>query len=187
MCAYVEMIAEGYRHYAANRGIALSYVEKNNVNMDFIPDYIAKVMNNLLSNAIKFTSEGGSVSVVTWCTDNMFYIDVSDTGSGIEESALQHIFEPFYQSENGKEYMGTGIGLPIAKYAVKALGGDISAESKLGQGSTFHVGIPVNNKRKKSRRKTQILTAGRTIPCSLWKTTEVWPTISDNCLRKNII
>lgn len=149
VCAYVEMIAEGYRHYAANRGIALSYEEKNNVNMDFIPDYIAKVMNNLLSNAIKFTSEGGSVSVVTWCTDNMFYIDVSDTGSGIEESALQHIFEPFYQSENGKEYMGTGIGLPIAKYAVKALGGDISAESKLGQGSTFHVGIPVNNKVKR--------------------------------------
>ena len=45
--------------------------------------------------------------------------------------------------------MGTGIGLPIAKYAVKALGGDISAESKLGQGSTFHVGIPVNNKVKR--------------------------------------
>ena len=154
VCAYVEMIVEGYRQYAANRGIALQYVEKNQVTMDFIPDYIGKVMNNLLSNAMKFTPRTGRVSVITGCTDNMFYIDVCDTGTGIEESALQNIFEPFYQSENGKEYIGTGIGLPIARYAVKALGGDISAESKVGFGTTFHVSIPVRNNVKRHFQMT---------------------------------
>ena len=84
VCAYVEMIVEGYKPYATNKGIALQYVEKNQMAMDFIPDYISKVMNNLLSNAMKFTPKSGKVSVITWCADNMFYLDVCDTGSGIE-------------------------------------------------------------------------------------------------------
>lgn len=143
------MIVEGYKPYATNRGIALQYVEKNQMTMDFIPDYISKVMNNLLSNAMKFTPKSGKVSVITWCADNMFYLDVCDTGSGIEANALQHIFEPFYQSENGKEYIGTGIGLPIVQYAVKALGGEIKVESKVGYGTTFHICIPVKNNVKR--------------------------------------
>lgn len=149
VCAYVEMIVEGYKPYATNKGIALQYVEKNQMAMDFIPDYISKVMNNLLSNAMKFTPKSGKVSVITWCADNMFYLDVCDTGSGIEANALQHIFEPFYQSENGKEYIGTGIGLPIVQYAVKALGGEIKVESKVGYGTTFHICIPVKNNVKR--------------------------------------
>ncbi|HNK55943.1 MAG TPA: ATP-binding protein [Leptospiraceae bacterium] len=106
------------------------------------------ILLNLLSNACKFTTEGKiSLSVQTKDIDSKKWlqIEVEDTGIGIPEEDLTRIFNPFEQSfaENTRKYSGTGLGLTIAKQFANLLGGDLSAESKLKEGSRFIVMLPL--------------------------------------------
>ena len=104
---------------------------------------LQQVLNNLISNAIKFTQRGGvsvAVAAVAALSDGMsFRISVSDTGIGIERSAVDRVFDPFEQADNStsRQYGGTGLGLAIVKRLVQELGGDIAVESTIGRGSTF--------------------------------------------------
>lgn len=100
--------------------------------MDFVPDYVNKVMNNLLSNAFKFTHEYGKVSVTAWREGERFFIDVSDTGEGME--MLAHVFELFYQGNGEARHVDTGVGLALVKQIVDAVEGSITAESEAGKG-----------------------------------------------------
>jgi CheY-like chemotaxis protein/nitrogen-specific signal transduction histidine kinase len=104
---------------------------------------LQQVLNNLISNAIKFTQRGGvsvAVAAVAAVGDGMsFRISVSDTGIGIERSAVDRVFDPFEQADHStsRQYGGTGLGLAIVKRLVQELGGDIAVESTIGRGSTF--------------------------------------------------
>jgi signal transduction histidine kinase len=105
---------------------------------------LRQVLINLLSNAIKFT-ETGSVEVrVSEISPIQLVISVKDTGIGIAESDLEHIFEEFRQVDQGttRKHGGTGLGLAITKSLVHMMQGKITVESKLGQGSTFRVELP---------------------------------------------
>lgn len=103
-----------------------------------------QIMINLAGNAIKFTKAGEVRIHLTSPTPTQWAILVTDTGSGIPPEALEYIFEPFRQVDNAitRENRGTGLGLAITKQLVELMGGTITVESELGQGSTFTVFLP---------------------------------------------
>lgn len=148
--AYLTMVVESYRNYAQSHNIQLNYLAKGTVEMDFVPDYINKVINNLLSNSFKNTPEYGKISVAAWRKDDHLHIDVSDTGKGMDKKTLAFIFEPFYQAEDESQYYGTGLGLALVKQIMDAVAGRITVESKLGVGTTFHLTFPIHNTIKKA-------------------------------------
>jgi len=104
---------------------------------------LRQILVNLLSNAIKFT-ESGSMEVTLSESPMQVVISVKDTGIGIAESDLEHIFEEFRQVDQTttRKHGGTGLGLAITKSLVHIMKGTIKAESKLGHGSTFRVQLP---------------------------------------------
>ena len=102
------------------------------------------ILQNLIGNAVKFT-EKGKVEVATAQSENRISIIVSDTGIGISEKHLPHIFDEFRQADGStsRRYGGTGLGLAIAKKYANFLGGTISVKSTLGEGSVFTVTLPL--------------------------------------------
>jgi len=103
---------------------------------------IRQVLLNLLSNAIKFT-EQGSITLSAKKKDEEFIFAVMDTGPGIPPEMQARIFEPFIQVKDGiKHTQGTGLGLPISRSLVKAHGGELWVESKMGEGTTFFFTLP---------------------------------------------
>jgi signal transduction histidine kinase/CheY-like chemotaxis protein len=108
-------------------------------------DKLKQILLNLLSNAAKFTHEG-AVTVRAIQEGESLLIAVSDTGIGMNEEALDHVFEEFQQADTTttRKYGGTGLGLSISKHLAQLLGGDLAVESVEGEGSTFTVTIPVD-------------------------------------------
>lgn len=113
------------------------------------PQKMGRVLNNLVINALRYTPEGGRVIVSTdekkakgrpWAT-----VTVKDTGIGIPEEEMSHIFERFFRGEGPRamQIAGTGLGLSIVKEIVELHGGRVTVESKVGKGSTFIVWLPV--------------------------------------------
>ena len=100
------------------------------------PDLLEKVFVNLLSNAFKFTPEGGSVRIELTEEEDRVFIQVIDTGSGIQPGNLPHLFDRFYTEDRS---MGTGIGLHLVKEYIHRHGGEIRVESEPGQRTTFTV------------------------------------------------
>ncbi|HTM10781.1 MAG TPA: ATP-binding protein [Verrucomicrobiae bacterium] len=108
-------------------------------------DKLAQVFANLLSNAVKYTESGGSVAVAAFCIDQKVYVAVKDSGIGIDADDLPKLFTKFYRASNSEttHAAGTGIGLALVKTIIEAHGGSISVSSKLGEGSTFLVELPL--------------------------------------------
>jgi signal transduction histidine kinase len=118
-------------------------------------DRLAQVFTNLVDNALKFTPRGGVITLNTALEsgsslpDKIMRVTVSDTGAGIPAEALTHIFDRFYQadpSRGGGEKHGAGLGLAIASEIVQAHGGRISVRSRLGEGTSFDVFLPLTRK-----------------------------------------
>lgn len=112
------------------------------------PYRINQILNNLLSNAFKYSESGDSVSItIKQCNNiqnSLYQIIVSDTGLGISEEFLPHIFDS-YTRENrfgSKNIIGSGLGMPIVQRLVHQMGGEITIESTLGVGSTFTITLP---------------------------------------------
>lgn len=111
--------------------------------VDADPDRLSQILTNLLSNAIKFTPAGGKVWLRGRLRANAVEISVVDTGIGIPEEALPHLFTRFYQVDPSQPLKGTGLGLAITKGLIEAHGGHIEVESKLGEGSVFRFTLPL--------------------------------------------
>lgn len=163
ICAQVAMLLETYIDYAANRGVTLKYHYDKAIEMDFVPDYVNKVMSNLVSNALKFTPNGGTISVNLYQRGDRLHIDVSDTGHGISSNKLAHIFEPFYTTGDTGETKGTGIGLALTQEIIAHLNGTITAESQVGKGTTFNIIIPIQNRSADPVTETEIGNSGKPI------------------------
>jgi len=105
---------------------------------------VQQVLINLLSNAIKFTESGGHVRLECACTDTMANVRVVDSGVGIPANKLEAIFEPFVQVDQAftREGQGTGLGLSISRDLARAMGGDITVESVVGEGAVFTLSLP---------------------------------------------
>lgn len=106
---------------------------------------VQQILDNLVDNALKYTPEGGTVRIRWGRTENQVFLEVSDTGIGIPASELPRIFERFYRVDKARsrELGGTGLGLAIVKHLVQAMQGTLKAQSEPGQGTTFHVTLPV--------------------------------------------
>jgi len=110
-----------------------------------------QVLFNLLSNAVKFSKpEGGTVKIKTKEDGDMAIFSVADTGIGIKEEDIGKLFRTFEQLDSGisRNYGGTGLGLAISKKLVELHNGEISAESRYGEGSTFTFSLPIRAKGK---------------------------------------
>ena len=104
------------------------------------PNQIRQVLINLLNNAIHATDDGGEITVQLRSTQTGASMDVIDSGTGIARENLERIFEPFFSTKApGK---GTGLGLFVSRDIVEKLGGTLTVESKLGEGSRFRIYIP---------------------------------------------
>jgi len=106
---------------------------------------IAQVIINIISNAIKYTPDGGTIDVFLDAYENFVTVSVRDTGVGIPEADIDHLFERFYRVEKSRtsETGGTGLGLAIAKEIVVAHGGNIKIKSKLGAGTLVCIVLPI--------------------------------------------
>ena len=116
----------------------------------FDPSQMSKILNNLLSNALKFTKIKGGGFLTVRISDrpaddcDNICIEISDTGIGIPERDMPHIFDRFFRSGNSGSETGSGIGLSIVKQYVEMHGGTISAESHEGEGTKFTIIIPAD-------------------------------------------
>lgn len=111
---------------------------------------LGQVFNNLISNAVKYTLPGGTIRILLREVSvgtklNKYQVTVSDTGIGMSESFLEHIFEPFARETafSTRRVVGTGLGMPIVKSLVQQMSGEIAVESTPGVGSTFIVTLPL--------------------------------------------
>ena len=105
-------------------------------------DMLAQVWNNLLSNAVKFTPEGGRLTLRCFREAGRTVVVVSDTGVGMTEETMRHIFDKFYQGDTSHKLAGNGLGLPIVKRIVDLCGGEIQVTSTPGRGTQFRVSLP---------------------------------------------
>ena len=99
------------------------------------------VWNNLISNAIKFTNPGGSIFVKLKSENGHALISISDTGCGMDDNTQKRVFDKFYQGDSSHAQEGNGLGLALVKRTVTLLGGTITVESQLGEGSNFTVSL----------------------------------------------
>jgi PAS domain S-box-containing protein len=124
-------------------------------------DKIKQILLNLLSNAAKFTHEG-DITLASRHDGERLYVDVNDTGIGVSEEALARVFEDFQQADTSttREYGGTGLGLPISRSLARLLGGELTACSIEGEGSTFTLAIPLRYSEALEGEATAVEDAG---------------------------
>lgn len=117
------------------------------------PLRLRQILHNLISNAIKFTAEGG-IEVSVGRRENRLLLEVTDTGMGIPPDRLPQLFDKFEQADSSttRRFGGTGLGLAICRDLAGLMGGQISVTSRMGQGSTFRVEIPMLRVRRERAR-----------------------------------
>jgi two-component system sensor histidine kinase VicK len=105
---------------------------------------LTQVIKNLIDNSLRYTPGGGTISVRFADEGSQTVVSVTDTGIGIPTSALSRIFERFFRVDPARSRAdgGTGLGLAIVRHLVQAMGGEVWAESELGQGTTIFFTVP---------------------------------------------
>ena len=151
--SFVEMIFENYSIYARQQGMELQFFcNETEIETDFVPNYLQKILRNLLSNAIKYSEPGSKINLVLARNDKdqkKFFLKVIDQGMGIKKEDLPHIFELFYKGDDGDSQVSSGIGLTLTRQLIEILKGTISVKSEVGKGSEFTVVLPVRRNEKK--------------------------------------
>lgn len=109
------------------------------------PGRLGRVIDNVLGNAVKFSPAGSSIEVRTWSQDGYGCVAIVDEGIGIAERDHQLIFSPMFRASNARGVQGTGLGLAGSRGIVMLLGGEITVQSRLGEGSTFTIRLPLNS------------------------------------------
>jgi CheY-like chemotaxis protein/signal transduction histidine kinase len=144
---FMEDLMRGFKYNAEQKGLKLE------TRLDIeLPEFILsdsqrlkQILKNLVSNAIKFTDKGGVTVSLNRHSQNAIMISVADTGIGIQDSKQMAVFEAFQQADGttSRKYGGTGLGLSISRELAKLLGAEINLVSKINEGSTFSVIVPL--------------------------------------------
>lgn len=126
-------------------GQTISYKHTGKVTTVVLDRKIVRhILFNLVSNAIKFSAENKRISITTDISGNTMVLKVKDAGIGISEEDQQHLFERFFRGQNASSIQGTGLGLNIVGKYVEMLSGNLEFTSKLEQGTTFTITLPIN-------------------------------------------
>jgi signal transduction histidine kinase len=141
----VQTAIDGIRTQASERGVQISGTVQQNVVGAFDAGQIWRLLLNLLDNAIKFNRTGGKVDVSLSVVNDMAMISISDTGSGIAVEEQKSVFDRGYRTAAARKSSvpGTGLGLHFARIIAEAHGGHIEVHSVPGEGSCFHVSLPI--------------------------------------------
>jgi signal transduction histidine kinase len=132
-----------FQTLAEDKAIALTWEAPQRLEMAGDIRLIQRMLGNLLDNAIKYTPAGGAVAATVRAgPDHSISIAVKDSGIGISEKDLPHIFERFYRGDPSRSEAGAGLGLSFARAVARAHGGEIRVESGPDRGSTFIVTLP---------------------------------------------
>ncbi|MFK7805517.1 MAG: ATP-binding protein [Anaerolineae bacterium] len=142
----LEQALSAWRMTAAEKGVELTIQKTESFSMEVDPGRMSQILGNLISNALRYTPHGGSITLSAKQNGVNGLIEVSDTGRGIPGEALPHIFDRFYRADGSRQTTGgeSGLGLTIVKSLVEAHNGQISADSVLGNGTTFTISIPLS-------------------------------------------
>ena len=140
---FVNQIVESFSPYCEKKGISVLTQLEPCPQVYLDAEKFDKVVYNLLSNAMKFTPSGGAITVTVKQTGEDCILEVTDTGIGIAEHQIPHLFQRFRQAEGSenRSYEGTGLGLALVKELVEIHGGNITVKSVYGEGSTFTVSL----------------------------------------------
>jgi len=148
MFGLLQAVAEKFAPQSQRAGVDIKVdVAANLQTITADGDRLAQVFTNLVDNALKFTPRGGLISLHVSVANGEMLVSVSDTGTGIPVEAQAHIFDRFYQADparKGGEKHGAGLGLAIAHEIVQAHGGRINVRSRLGEGTSFDVFLPLS-------------------------------------------
>ncbi len=141
-----EQCAALVRPLAEARGLTLTVHRNGSAPLTADPDKLREVLTSLLHNAIEYNRPNGAVDLTVVRENGRLDVAVTDTGVGISPEAKTHLFERFYRADpsRGGDGLHAGLGLAIAKGYIDLMGGDLDVESVEGEGSTFHIRLPVH-------------------------------------------
>ena len=138
LAGFLGNITERLRTRAGEKGVGISTEVGEDTVAWADPDRLSQIVINLLENAIKATPEGGNVTIISALEDSSTFVEVKDSGKGISDEELPHIFERFFRGAGG----GLGLGLTIVRELVDAHGGEIKVHSEIGKGTRVRVTLP---------------------------------------------
>lgn len=143
------LLQKVYRKFAAvakEKGIELQIKPLTGQDLVYLDaDRMEQVLTNLIDNAFRYTPQGGKITISSEKREGVLHLKVTDTGSGIHEEDIPFLFERFYKGDKARTRGasgGTGLGLAIVKNIIEAHGGKIYVQSKVGEGTSFHMQIP---------------------------------------------
>jgi signal transduction histidine kinase len=138
---------------AAEKNLSLRLDSPDKLTLTADPAKLARLFLNLIDNAIKYSNPGDAIAVTAVTKNGQARITITDTGPGIPQEHLPHLFERFYRVDkarsrhgaaDGQSSSGAGLGLSIADWLAKTHAGGIEVSSRVGQGSIFTVWLPLH-------------------------------------------
>ena len=145
MAHFLSHTTASMKHLAAMKEISLNLDEpQGDLHINADPDALEKIVGNVIANAIKFTPPKGRIDVFAAQEGDMVTVRISDTGIGIPPEQLPHIFDRFYQVDGSatRRHQGLGLGLALVRELINRHGGDVTASSDSGNGTTFVLRFP---------------------------------------------
>lgn len=141
----LEGIKDSFTPSFATKGVDLQLIKNLRDDVQVFADAhrTLQILSNLVANALRYTPLGGRVALWLAVDADKLVFHVKDTGPGITEENLPHVFTRFYRADKARSESGSGIGLTIARYFVEAQGGNINVESKVGEGAHFYFSLPL--------------------------------------------
>lgn len=141
----LEAVIQSCTPSARDKGIGIELTCQPDLRAHLNPHWLELAVANLVDNAIKYSSKGTRIELRAFEQDDQAWIQVKDQGIGIGPEHLPRIFERFYRVDRGRSRKmgGTGLGLAIVKHLVQALRGKLSVDSRVGEGSTFTIKLPL--------------------------------------------
>jgi len=141
---FIEDVLDDIKILAEQKNIAINFIPGEKIMLKIDKNQMRQAVLNILDNAIKYTSNNGEVALEARKDGNLAKIKISDTGIGMPENELPHIFDRFYRVDKSRSSHGFGLGLSIAKSIVEMHKGKIGVESRLAKGSAFIISLPIS-------------------------------------------
>ncbi len=120
-------------------------IEVVDIMIPYDDSLLEMVWNNLISNAVKFTPKGGRIMLTSWVEKDTLYVQISDTGIGMDKTTKANIFDKFYQGDLSHSVKGNGLGLALVKRVLEIVDGHIQVDSEPEKGSAFLVTLNIRN------------------------------------------